>query len=62
MKNIKTKINNPRDVGIIYEIEHTKWVPPIVVVPKRNEKFRVYVNIRNVNDATTRNHYPLTII
>ena len=33
---IKEEIDKLREAGFIYEIEHTEWVSPIVVVPKKN--------------------------
>ena len=35
---IKAEIDKLKEVGFIYEIEHTEWVSPIVVVPKENGK------------------------
>ena len=35
---IKEEINKLLEGEFIYEIEHTKWVSPIVVVPKKNGK------------------------
>ena len=34
---------------------------PIVIVPKKNKKLRVCVNLKKVNAATIRDHYPLPI-
>ena len=58
---IKAEIDKLKEVGFIYEIEQTEWVSPIVVVPKKNEKLRVCVNLKKVNAATIRDHYPLPI-
>ena len=33
-----------------------------MVVPKKNSKLRVCVNLKKVNAATITNHYPLPII
>ena len=49
------------EAEFIYEIEHTEWVSPIVIIPKKNEKLRVCVNLKKVNAATIRDHYPLPI-
>ena len=38
------------------------WVSPLVVVPKKNGKLRVCINLKKVNDATISDHYPLPII
>ena len=58
---IKDGIDKLKEAGYIYEIEHTEWVSPIVVVPKKNGKLRVCVNLKKLNAATVRDHYPLPI-
>ena len=58
---IKEEINKLLAAEFIYEIEHTEWVSPIVVVPKKNGKLRVCINLKKVNAATVRDHYPLPI-
>ena len=60
-RKIKEKIDKLLDAEFIYEIEHTIWVSPIVVVPKKNGKLQVCVNLKQVNAATTRDNYPLPI-
>ena len=37
-KKIKEEIDKLKEAEFIYEIEHTDWVSPIVVVPKKNGK------------------------
>ena len=34
---INEEIDKLREAWFIYEIEHTKWVSPLVVVPKKNK-------------------------
>ena len=60
-KKIKEEIDRLKEAEFIYEIEHTDWVSPIVVVPKKNGKLRVCVNLKKVNAATIRDNYPLPI-
>ena len=36
-----------------------EWVSPIAVVPKKNGKLRVCVNLKKVNAATMQDHYLL---
>ena len=48
---IEEEINRLRETGFIYEIEHTQWVSPLVVVPKKNEKLRM-CQFEKVNAAT----------
>ncbi|MCO5613438.1 hypothetical protein L7F22_067714 [Adiantum nelumboides] len=60
-KKIKEEIDKVKKVEFIYEIEHTDWVSPIVVVPKKNGKLRVCINLKKVNAATVRDNYRLPI-
>ena len=60
-RKIKEEIDKLREAEFIYEIEHTDWVSPIVVVPKKNGKLRVCVNLKKVNATTIRDNYPLPI-
>ena len=60
-KKIKEEIDKLLDAEFIYEIEHIEWVSPIVIVSKKNGKLRVCVNLKKVNAATVRDHYPLPI-
>ena len=59
---IKEEINKLLEAEFIYEIEHTEWVSPIVVVPKKNGKLRVCVNLKKVNVASIRDNYPPTTL
>lgn len=60
-KKIEEEIMKLKQAGFIYEIEHREWVSPLVVVPKKNGKLRVCVNLKKVNAATIRDHYPFPI-
>ena len=50
-RKIKEEIDKLLDAEFIYEIEHTEWVSPIVIVPKKNGKLRVCVNLKKVTAA-----------
>ena len=60
-QKIDEEITRLIEAGFIYEIEHTEWVSPLVVVPKKNGKLRVCVNLKKVNAARIRDHYPFPI-
>ncbi|MCO5610653.1 hypothetical protein L7F22_064892 [Adiantum nelumboides] len=45
-RKIKKEIDKLKETEFIYEIEHMDWVSPIVVVPKKNGKLRVCVNLK----------------
>ncbi len=43
-------------------MEHVKeatWLSPIVVVPKKNGKLKIYIDFRKLNAATKKDPYPL---
>jgi hypothetical protein len=46
-------------VGIIKLVEETTWLFPIMVIPKKNGKLRIYVNFKKLNVATKKDLYPL---
>ncbi|MCO5581702.1 hypothetical protein L7F22_035591 [Adiantum nelumboides] len=50
VRKIKEEIDKLKEAEFIYEIEHMDWVSPIVVVPKKNGKLRVCVNLKKRND------------
>ncbi|MCO5599275.1 hypothetical protein L7F22_053376 [Adiantum nelumboides] len=58
-KIIQEELEKLIECGFIYPIEHSEWVSPIVIVPKKNGKLRVCVDLKKVNAATRRDHYPL---
>ena len=41
-------------------MENAEWVSPVVVTPKKNGKWRVCVDYCPLNEATKRDHFPLT--
>ena len=49
---VKEEIQNLLEAGFIYPIVDNEWVSPLVIVPKKNWKWRVYVDYRDLNKAT----------
>lgn len=50
------------DAGFIYPISDSEWVSPLVLVPKKNGKWRICVDYRELNKATKKDHFPLPFI
>jgi hypothetical protein len=46
-------------VGFIEFIKVATWLSPIVIVPKKNGKLRIYIDFRKLNAATKKDPYPL---
>jgi len=59
---VKEALQKLLDAGFIYLISDSEWVSPLVLVPKKNGKWRVCVNYRELNKATKKDHFPLPFI
>ncbi len=56
---IKQDIDKLLEVGFIQLIEEVAWLSPIMVVPKKNGKLRIYIKFRKLNKTTKKDPYPL---
>ncbi len=59
---VKQNIDNLLGVGFIEFIEKATWLSPIVVVPKKNGKLRIYIDFKKLNATTKKDPYPLPFI
>jgi len=59
---VKAELQKLLDVNFIYPISNRKWVSPLVVVPKKNGKWRICVDYRELNKETQKDHFPLPFI
>ena len=59
---VKEELQKLLDARFIYPISDTKWVSPLVLVPKKNGKWRICVDYRELNKATKKDHFPLPFI
>ena len=50
------------DVGFIYPISDSEWVSSLVLVRKKNCKWRIYVDYWELNKATKKDYFPLPFI
>ena len=59
-KKVKEELDALLKAGFITEVESSDdWLFPIVVVPKKNGKLRVWVDFRKLNDQTIKDPFPL---
>ena len=56
---IKQEVDKQLEVSIIKEIQYPEWLSNVVVVPKKNGKWRVCVYYTNLNDACPKDTFPL---
>ena len=47
------------EVEFIKEIQYSKWLSNVVVVLKKNDKWQVCVDYTNLNDACSKDTFPL---
>ena len=59
---LKEELQKLLDVNFIYPISDIKWVSPLVVVPKKNGKWHIFVDYRDLNKATQKDQFPLPFI
>ena len=60
---VKEELQKLLNVGFIYPISDSKWVSPLVVVPKKVPgKWRICVDFRELNKATLKDYFPLPFI
>jgi hypothetical protein len=60
---VKEEIQKLLNVGFIYPISYSKWVSPLVVVPKKvTEKWRICADLWELNKATLKDYFPLPFI
>jgi hypothetical protein len=60
---VKEEIQKLLNDGIIYPISDSKWVSPLVVVPKNvTRKWRICVDFQELNKATMKDYFPLPFI
>eukprot|EP00253_Pinus_taeda_P020172 PITA_20172 len=59
---VKEELQKLLNEGFIYPISDSEWVSPLVIVPKKNGKWRVCVDYRALNKATQKDHFPLPFI
>ncbi len=58
---VKHDIDKLLTSWLIQPIEEVTWLSPIVVVPKRNGKLKIYVDFKKLNKVTKKDPYPLPL-
>ena len=56
---IQAEVDNLLKVGFIREVKYLEWLAIVVVVPKKGGKWRVCVDYVDLNDACTKDSFPL---
>ena len=61
MEAIQSEVKDLMDSGFIREEQHPDWVANLVPVTKKNEKIRVCIDFRDLNEACPKDKFPLPI-
>lgn len=59
---VKEELQKLLDAGFIYPISDSEWVSPLVLMPKKNGKWRICVDYRELKKATKKDHFPFPFI
>jgi hypothetical protein len=59
---VKEELKKMLDVDFIYPILDSRWVSPLVIVPKKNGKWHICVDYRELNKATQKDHFHFPFI
>ena len=59
---MKEKIQKQLSVGFISMVQYPEWLDNVIHVPKKDDKIRVCVDIRNLNKVSPKDDFPLPYI
>ena len=56
---IQTEVDNLLKAGFIREVKYPEWIANVVMVPKKDGKWRVCVDYMDLNEACLKDSFPL---
>ena len=59
---VEEEIQKLLAANFIYPISYSKWVSPLLIVPKKNIKWCICVHYRELNKYTYKGHFSLPFI
>lgn len=59
---VKEELQKLLSANFTYLVSDSQWVSPLVIVPKKNGKWRICVDYRELNKATQKDHFPFPFI
>ena len=63
MSSVKAELENMERLGVISRIDtRTDWCAGMVVVPKSNNRVRIYVDLTKVNESVRRERHPMPAV
>jgi hypothetical protein len=61
LEEVKKEIEKMLEVGFIRPCRYAEWISSIVPVQKKDGRWRVYVDFRDLNRATPKDEYPMPV-
>jgi hypothetical protein len=61
LEEVKKKIEKMLEVGFIRPCRYAEWISSIVPVQKKDGRWRVCVDFRDLNRATPNDEYPIPV-
>ncbi|XP_019257848.1 PREDICTED: uncharacterized protein LOC109236079 [Nicotiana attenuata] len=61
-KFVMEEVTRLLDIGSIRKVKYPEWLSNVVVVPNKNNKFRMCVDYKDLNKACPKNSFPLSNI
>jgi hypothetical protein len=55
----QTEVQKLLDAGVIRKVQFLDWLASVVMVPKKNGKWRMCIDFTNLNKACPKDDYPL---
>jgi hypothetical protein len=62
LEEVKKKIEKMLEAGFIRPCRYVEWISSIVPVQKKDGRWRVYVDFRDLNRATPKDEYRMPIV
>ncbi|KAF8088931.1 hypothetical protein N665_0526s0004 [Sinapis alba] len=59
LKAVNDEVDRPLDAGFITEVRYPEWLANLVVVKKKNGKWRICIDFTDLNKACPKDSYPL---
>ena len=61
LEEVKKEVQKMLDAGFIRPCRYAEWISSVVPVQKKDGRWRVYVDFRDLNRATPKDEYPMPV-
>jgi hypothetical protein len=62
LEEVKKEIEKMLEAGFIRPCRYAEWISSIVLIQKKDGRWRVYVDFRDLNRATPKDEYPMHVV